>query len=188
MRLIYRPTPAPADSGSAAAGMHCFLPSCAIITKAFRLPLPLSAEPSRWAPHFSSKTQATEIGSCGVIIMRKLSLSLALLVLILSTLSCRLSGSTLGFSPSQLPDAQVGQSFEVRIVISGNSTPLNDFYISDGQLPQGLTLTYQRNDDFATISGTPQQTGQYKFTIAANCLGTNRPGQSGQQAYTLVVK
>jgi hypothetical protein len=37
--------------------------------------------------------------------------------------ACGLWGSTLAFSPSQLSDAQVGQPYEVRIAISGNSGP-----------------------------------------------------------------
>ena len=40
-------TPAPADSGSAADGTLPRLPGLQYVGKAFRLPLPLSAEPSR---------------------------------------------------------------------------------------------------------------------------------------------
>lgn len=120
--------------------------------------------------------------------MRKLSLLLVLSMVIFSVSACSLSGSALVFSPSKLSDAQIGQPYEVRIVISGNSTPLNTLFISDGQLPQGLALTHQRTDDFAIITGTPQQAGQFKFTIRATCLGTNLSGQTGQQDYMLVVK
>ena len=128
-------------------------------------------------------------GGGGVGKMRKVSLLLVLSVVILSVSACGLWGSTLAFSPSELSDAQVGQPYEVRIAISGNSTPLDVISISAGQLPQGLAFTYrQRLDDFATISGTPLQAGQFKFTISAACLGTNVSGQTGHKAFTLVVK
>ena len=110
--------------------------------------------------------------------MRKVSLLLVLFVVILSVSACGLRGSSLVFSPSQLPNAQVGQAYEVRIAVSGNSTPLDAISISAGQLPQGLAFTYRKRlDDFATISGTPLQVGQFKFTLSAACLGTNVSGQ-----------
>ena len=120
--------------------------------------------------------------------MRKLLLILSLSTLLLAALACRITGSVLVFSPSQLPDAQAGQPYEVTIIISGNRTPLNDIYVSDGQLPPGLTLYYEHPNDYATLRGTPQEAGQFKFTIAGDCLGTNVAGQTGDHAYSLVVK
>ena len=119
--------------------------------------------------------------------MRKFWLALIVVMLGLSILSCG-SGSSLAFTPTQLPQASSGQPYQVTIVVSGNRTPVFQMNVADGKLPLGLIFTYQENDSSATISGTPQETGQFDFTVSASCLGTNVSGQTGQQVYTLTVK
>lgn len=119
--------------------------------------------------------------------MRRYSLAPLILLLGLSVLACD-PRPALAFSPSQLPEAQTGQAYQVSISVSGNQTPVGDLYVSEGSLPPGLTVAYQRGSSTATISGTPQAAGQSAFTVSAWCLGTNQAGQTGQQAYTLVVK
>jgi hypothetical protein len=91
-------------------------------------------------------------------------------------------------SPDQLPEAQVGEPYSVTITVSDNETPVYYIAISDGDLPPGLTLTYQENESMAEISGTPEQVGEFTFTIIAACLGTNISGQGGTWEYTIVVK
>lgn len=98
------------------------------------------------------------------------------------------SGSALVFSPTQLPEGQTGQAYQVDIVVSGNYTPVETIVIATGSLPPGLTLTRPGNRDSASISGTPQEAGRFEFTVRASCLGTNVSGQTGQQVYTLTVE
>ena len=94
----------------------------------------------------------------------------------------------LSFSPDELPDAQTGEAYQVSIQVSQNDTPVGQFSIVDGRLPQGLTLAPIKLRNAAVISGTPEVAGRYRFTVRASCLSTQVTGQSGQQAYTLVVK
>jgi hypothetical protein len=109
-------------------------------------------------------------------------------VIALALVACIQPRPALVFSPAQLADAQPGQAYEARITISDNATPVGDIYVSEGQLPQGLTLTDDHEHGQATIAGTPTQAGQYTFSIGVWCLGTNQLGQTGQQAYTLTVR
>jgi len=98
------------------------------------------------------------------------------------------SGSPLNFSPSQLSTAAVGQSYQATIAVTGNKTPVGQIGIDSGTLPAGLNITYERGQSSATLSGTPQSAGTYKFSIVALCMGTNKGGQTGHIDYTLVVK
>ena len=95
---------------------------------------------------------------------------------------------TVTFSPQRLPEATSGQAYSATIVVRGNETPVNAIYLAEGRLPSGLTLSHQRLDSAATISGTPREPGRYVFIIEAACLGTNRSGQQGRQVDTLVVR
>ncbi len=115
-------------------------------------------------------------------------LILAALLLVVASLACGGSRPPLQFSPDTLPDAQVGQSYNVSITVSGNVTPVGQMSIGKGALPDGLVLQHERGNSTATISGTPQAAGEFEFTVAAWCLGTNVSGQTGQQDYRLVVK
>jgi hypothetical protein len=92
------------------------------------------------------------------------------------------------FTPDTVPDAQVGVPYEVEIQISQNETPTGDFYISEGNLPKGLTLTYVSYEDKLKISGAPEETGTFIFKTSVWCYGTSVSGQTGEKEYTLVVK
>jgi hypothetical protein len=97
-------------------------------------------------------------------------------------------GHRLTFSPTELPEAEVGQSYQVTIVISDNHTPVGDVFLESGTLPPGLTLTFLESTDTAEISGTPEEAGTFEFVIGAWCFGTNVSGDTGEHAYTLVVR
>ena len=103
-------------------------------------------------------------------------------------LACGDRRPALVFSPAELIEAQVGESYSVTISISGNVTPVGDMYLESGALPAGLQLTFDETSRTAEISGTPTESGTYKFTVGAWCFGTNVSGQNGQRAYELVVR
>jgi hypothetical protein len=97
------------------------------------------------------------------------------------------TGGPLKFLPDALPEAQVGTAYDEEIRISLNNTPVGDFFISDGILPEGLEFTFLEGDDAATVSGTPTEAGTFTFTVSAWCFGTQVSGQTGEKTYTLVV-
>jgi hypothetical protein len=94
----------------------------------------------------------------------------------------------LAFSPTELPEAQVGQPYEVTIAISGNHTPVFLISVDSEELPPGLTLRYEENASTAQIEGVPEKAGSFEFTVRALCYGTNVSGQTGERRYTLLVK
>jgi len=113
---------------------------------------------------------------------------LAGLFVLLSTTFCLVTPRpALSFLPDKMPDAQVGVPYKVEIVITGNTTPVGNYSISDGTLPPGLELVMDEQLHTAWISGTPSQTGTFKFTISVWCYGTNVSGQTGDKQYVLLV-
>jgi len=102
-----------------------------------------------------------------------------------AVLGCR---SELQFSPTTLPDAQVGSSYAATITVTQAATPVDGASVQSGALPAGLVLTATRATDTIQISGTPTAAGTFKFTVYVWCLGTQVSGQTATQEYTLVVK
>jgi hypothetical protein len=98
------------------------------------------------------------------------------------------TGGPLKFTPDTLPEAQVGTAYEAKIIISLNNTPVGDFSISEGTLPEGLEFTFLEGEDAATITGTPTEAGTFTFSVSAWCFGTQVSGQTGDKDYTIVVK
>jgi hypothetical protein len=98
------------------------------------------------------------------------------------------TGGPLKFTPDTLPIAQIGKPYEVKIQITLNNTPVGDFFISEGSLPEGLEFTFLEGEDAATISGTPTETGNFSLKVGAWCYGTQVSGQTGDKAYSLVVR
>jgi hypothetical protein len=103
-------------------------------------------------------------------------------------LVCSRDGSALTFSPDQLPPGRVGERYEATITISENETPVGEVYISQGELPPGLSLFHNRGESTAAISGVPQRAGSFAVTVSAWCYGTNVAGQTGQREYELHVE
>ena len=110
--------------------------------------------------------------------------SIVLLTIIFS-ISCMLfssSGGELKFDPDTLPDAQLGVPYEVEIHVKQNRTPVGDFSISDGTLPDGLELkAVEGVEDTARIIGIPEKAGIFTFKISVWCYGTNVSGQTGEK-------
>lgn len=123
--------------------------------------------------------------------MKKTIVVLLLLISLALTLACFLGSSprpALKFEPKDLPAGQLNIPYEVRVQVSQNTTPVFNMFISEGTLPGGLTLEYVENDNFAKITGIPNEAGTFKFTISAMCYGTNVSGQTGKVEYTIIVK
>ena len=95
----------------------------------------------------------------------------------------------LQFSPTTLPDAQVGSAYAATITVSQAATPVGGASVQDGALPAGLQLALAKEPiNTIQISGTPTVAGTFSFTIYVWCYGTNVGGQTATQEYTLVVK
>ena len=95
----------------------------------------------------------------------------------------------LQFSPTTLPDAQVGSAYAATITVSQAATPVGGASVQDGALPAGLQLALAKEPiNTIQISGTPTVAGTFSFTIYVWCYGTNVGGQTANQEYTLVVK
>ena len=89
--------------------------------------------------------------------------------------------------PESLPNAQTGAEYEVEIRVSDNVTPVNNISISSGTLPAGLELVFVDGEDGAKISGTPEETGTFTFTVAISCFGTMVSGQTLEKDYQIIV-
>jgi hypothetical protein len=75
-------------------------------------------------------------------------------------------------SGSRPPDGEVGKPYSFRINASiENESDDNDFdyrfNFEDGTLPPGLEFTTNRQNrnDYALVSGTPSQAGEYTFAV-----------------------
>jgi hypothetical protein len=95
---------------------------------------------------------------------------------------------SLKIEPDLLPNAQTGVEYEVDIRVSDNVTPVSDVVISSGTLPVGLELVFVDHVDGAKISGVPEETGTFTFTISISCFSTMVIGQSAEKEYTVVVE
>ncbi len=136
----------------------------------------------------------------------KSSLIFLLLLLLISALACSLfTGGpggiqteepepdfepitdSLVIEPDSLPDAKIGEKYEVLIRITQNVTPVGDMFISSGTLPAGLELVFMEGEDSGVISGVPTEEGTYSFTLSAWCFGTQVSGQTLDKEFTIVV-
>lgn len=93
----------------------------------------------------------------------------------------------LEFSPTNLPKARLGVFYDVIIKVTRNETPVGEFSISQGSLPNGLKFERLAGQDAARIFGIPEKKGLSKFTINVWCFGTNASGQTGEMQYTIIV-
>lgn len=128
--------------------------------------------------------------------MRNISISF-LLIMVLSLAACSddeespttppANDGQLVFSPGSLANGQVGQPYLATITVSNNFTPIFDISVTNGSLPDGLTLTYTKLEEKVVVSGTPGEEGTSSFTLTATCYGTNSPGQVGDMEYSLQV-
>jgi hypothetical protein len=95
---------------------------------------------------------------------------------------------SLKIEPDSLPNAQKGMEYEVEIRVSDNVTPLDSVSVSSGTLPAGLDLVFVDGEDGPKISGVPEETGTFPFTIVVGCKGTMVYGQTAEKDYVIVVE
>jgi len=94
----------------------------------------------------------------------------------------------LKIEPDSMPNAQTGVEYEVEIRVSDNVTPVDNVSISSGTLPAGLELVFVDGVDGAKISGVPEETGTFTFTVSVSCFSTMVVGQSAEREYVIVVE
>ena len=95
---------------------------------------------------------------------------------------------SLKIEPDSLLNGQTGAEYEVEIRVSDNVTPVNNVSISSGTLPAGLELVFVDHVDGAKISGVPEETGTFTFTVFVSCFATMVIGQSAEKEYVIVVE
>ena len=92
--------------------------------------------------------------------------------------SVTIAGSaTLAVNPATLTNATNHQAYAATIT-AANGAPAYTFAVTSGALPAGFTLA-----PGGALSGTPNATGSYSFTVTA----TDANGNFGSRAYTLVI-
>jgi hypothetical protein len=84
---------------------------------------------------------------------------------------------TITVNPLTLPAGQVGALYNQTITQTGGVAPAT-FSLSDGTLPNGLTLSPK-----GELSGTPTVDGVFQFTVRA----TDAEGSFGERAYVLEI-
>lgn len=118
-------------------------------------------------------------------------------LVLLSTAACLLlpfyplpekTRQPLVFAPDALPSAIKGVPYEAEITISQTETPVIDFYILKGALPDGLTIEHVEHENTAKITGIPTEEGSFTFEVTVQCYGTSVSGQSGSREYTIQVE
>jgi hypothetical protein len=96
--------------------------------------------------------------------------------------------TSLKIEPDSLPNAQTGVEYEAEIRVSDNVTPVDNVSISSGTLPAGLELVFVDGVNGAKISGVPEETGTFTFTVSVSCFSTMVVGQTAEKEYVIVVE
>lgn len=89
--------------------------------------------------------------------------------------------------PAALPSARKGAAYEAELSVSQNETPVVDFYITEGALPDGLVIEHVEAEDTALITGIPTEAGRFEFTLLVQCYGTSASGQQASREYVILV-
>ena len=89
------------------------------------------------------------------------------------------TGEPLVVSTTSLAKAYVRQPYETRLTAKGGITP-HKWELSEGKLPGGLSLHAD-----GLLTGTPAETGQFKFTVTVRDSG--KPPYERSQSLTLLV-
>ena len=87
------------------------------------------------------------------------------------------TGNLVSITTAQLPTARLNQSYSASFQATGGTAPYS-WFVSGGNLPSGLFLSPS-----GVLSGTPNQSGTFNFTIRA----TDNLGNQAQASYTINV-
>lgn len=127
----------------------------------------------------------------------RIAVSAAAILLGVTSLACMLlpfypvskpTRQPLVLEPGALPPARKGVAYETELRVSQNETPVVDYYIIEGALPDGLVIEHVEAEDTAKITGIPTKSGTFKFMILVQCYGTSVSGQSESKVYTIDVE
>ncbi|ATH80446.1 hypothetical protein N7333_10260 [Pseudomonas sp. GD04158] len=92
------------------------------------------------------------------------------------------------FMPKELPTAQVGATYDVRIDVINASTPVGRILDDpEGALPKGLSIIHTEREKYGFIRGVPEQAGTYEVLLYASTFGTQCAGQYAEITYRLEV-
>jgi Domain of unknown function (DUF4382)/Putative Ig domain len=86
---------------------------------------------------------------------------------------------------TSLPNGELGEPYDATIDGIFGTTPYT-FTISDGSLPDGLSLAGFNSQGSATIFGTPTKRGNYTFSIKVT--DSSSPPQTDIQTFNLLIK
>ncbi len=89
------------------------------------------------------------------------------------------SGNQLVIETTSLPTTYPRAAYSVKLQQHGGTPPFH-WKVAKGELPPGLTL-----EDDGTLHGSPEKTGEYRFTISVTDSG--KPPQAVQREYVLNV-
>jgi large repetitive protein len=89
----------------------------------------------------------------------------------------------LTLSPGTLPTAATGVAYSQKFTASGGKAPYQNFSITSGALPTGLTL----NPSTGVLSGTPTASGTFFFTVQASDSSASPGPYTGSQNYAMTV-
>src|SRR6266850_6614278 len=88
-------------------------------------------------------------------------------------------GNQLVIDTTSLPGTYPRAAYSVKLQQHGGVFPIH-WKVEKGELPPGLSL-----DDDGTLHGSPEKTGEYRFTISVTDSG--KPAQAAQREYVLNV-
>lgn len=114
-----------------------------------------------------------------MVVKRQLVASFVLLCGLASAAAGQGSAPPLEIRTTTLPQAYVHRAYEARLEAQGGVAPLK-WEVTDGSLPAGVVLGHD-----GVLSGTPTQSGEFRFTATVRDSGT--PQYQRQQRLSLSV-
>jgi hypothetical protein len=92
-------------------------------------------------------------------------------------------------SPSAIPEGVVGRPYSVKISVQNSKALIKEVGIANGTLPEGLEFKKTGiSTEIAEISGTPQKSGKFGFTIFVTCIGVQDTAEGASQQYNILIK
>src|SRR5207253_373982 len=90
---------------------------------------------------------------------------------------------TIAISPTTLPGAKIGTSYNHTLTATGGTAPYTSFMVTAGTLPTGLTLSTS-----GLLSGVPTiGGGTFSFTVTATDSSTGTGPFTGSATYVVTI-